>query len=217
MQPGNIVIDGQINERAWSFVDSIDSEFKSPWDKREAPKTVFRAAWDSNRFYFSFVCEDPDIIRVEHFAQESDVDYEDRVELFFAPYPIDFPHQPEPYQLPHYYALEIDPLGRVHDYSTVFYRHLDSDWSMKTLQAVARITREGYQVEGAVALSELVDLGFAINPGAKIKVGIFRAQFRTSKNESAAQDVSWLTWAVPNTMIPDFHVESAFGTLLFVQ
>ena len=54
---------------------------------------------------------------------ESTVDAEDRVELFFAGGSVD---KPTPEGMPLYYGIEVDPEGRVHDYSIEYYRKFDS-------------------------------------------------------------------------------------------
>ena len=80
---------------------------------------------------------------------------EDRVELFFAGSYID---KPGPDGMEKYYGLEIDPKGRVHDYSIEYYRKFDGKWNMEGLETKATVTDDGYIVEGKIPMKSLQDL-----------------------------------------------------------
>ena len=208
-----LVVDSRLDEPVWQREKCKLSRFVSPWSDGNPPATTFRAAYDNHNLYFSFVVVDPDIVAVDDFAGERDVDDEDRVEVFFAPYPIDIPHTPEAYKLPPYYGFEIDPLGRVHDYEAHFYRHLNSDWDSSTLDVSARITEDGYVVEASISLSELESMGVFVESQATACVGLFRGQF--SSTDDGESQVNWITWKNPGTSIPDFHLYNAFGLIQF--
>ncbi|HNQ87971.1 MAG TPA: DUF4838 domain-containing protein [Verrucomicrobiota bacterium] len=186
-------------EPAWSKAEKLTG-FVCPWSKRTPPATQFRALVDSERLWFAFEVEDADIVLAEEFAGESSVDQEDRVEIFFA----------RDAALDRYFCVEIDPLGRVHDYAASSYRQFDSSWNCPGLRTAGRIGTRGYTVEAAIPLQSLSQLlGRRISPGASVRVGLFRAAFR--KGVLGAADENWMSRVKPDTVTPDFHVPSAFA------
>ncbi len=193
-----IRFDGRLDEPLWKRA-AIVRDFSFPWSDKPAPATEFRSTVLGDRLYFAFTVVDNDLIVVTDWINESTLNGEDRVEVFFA----------RDAELKEYYCIEIDPLGRVHDYAASFYRHFDSQWNCPGLQTSARRTSEGYVVEAAVPLAALTDLlGKPIAPGTSLRVGLFRAEFHgTSRGESGDD---WLSHVRPATELPDFHVPSAF-------
>ncbi|HEY5914428.1 MAG TPA: carbohydrate-binding family 9-like protein, partial [Verrucomicrobiae bacterium] len=197
--PLPIQVDGELNEPAWSRAEIVQT-FVYPWSNRVAPSTEFRALVDAERLYLAFEVSDGDIVLEKDFAGESTLDREDRVEIFFA----------RDNALARYFCLEIDPLGRVHDYAASFYRKFDSDWNCPGLRAAGRIHAGGYTVEAAIPLPALAGmLERLVSPGSILRVGIFRAEFRQGAAGDA--DDNWLSWVKPNAPKPDFHVASAFA------
>lgn len=206
-----IKIDGDVNEGVWKNVPSINGNFRFPWEKAEAPNTVFKAFHNGRFLFFSFVCEDPAVLVKEQFGDErATVDVEDRVELFFAPSPI---HKPVDYKMPTYYAVEIDALGRVHDYSMQFYRsNMDSSWRMPGLKTAGKLIDNGYSVEGSIPLDELIKLGVLEDTSDDyMLVGVFRAEFSGDMDNPDKLIQRWISWVDPFTDDPDFHVDEAFG------
>ncbi len=194
-----IRIDGQLDEPQWRQAETIRS-FTFPWSTRPAPSTEFRAMADHERLYFAFEVTDTDVVVKQECTSESTLDREDRVEVFFARDP----------ELKQYYCVEIDPLGRVHDYVASYYRHFDSAWNCAGLRAAGRIRPGGYTVEASIPLKTLADLlGRPIAAGSMIRIGLFRAEFYRGALGDA--DDNWLSWIKPMTAQPDFHVPSAFG------
>lgn len=211
----------QYDATFWENIPAIEGGFHFPWEKKTAPKTVFRAFHDNDNLYFNFVVKDDDVVVAQPWQGESDVDNEDRVELYFAPSAIDQPaytakQDPKslgknPWltmKLPYYYAAEIDPKGRVHDYRGVYYRNLDSDWQLKGLKTNAQINDDGYIVQGNIPLNSLKELNL-IDENGMIRTGVFRAEFNRGKDDGVEQH--WIAWIDPETILPDFHVEKAFG------
>ncbi|MDR1909368.1 MAG: hypothetical protein LBQ35_05585, partial [Spirochaetaceae bacterium] len=208
-------LDGAPDEAVWLGAAALDA-FAYPWETLPAPATVFRAFHDGRYFYFSFAVTDPQVLVKESFGEErATVDVEDRVELFFAPAPIDRPDTyfsaDAAYALPVYYALEVDALGRVHDYSMVFYRSaMDSHWAFPGLETAGKRTENGYSVEGRIPLASFRSLGL-LGPDNTIIAGAFRAEFSGDVNVPAGITQRWISWVNPRTAAADFHVESAFG------
>ena len=196
-----IAIDGSLDEPAWQKAFS-ENNFILPWKNEIPPTTEFRAFYDESSFYFSFRVYDCNLVVEKNFTGESTVDNEDRVEIFFAPDD----------KLKQYFCLEVDPLGRIHDYAASYYRKLDSSWDCAGLCAAGAITEYGYIVEAVVPLKTLKSLGLCSDESdLPFKAGLFRADFYQQPNSEP--QVRWVSWVDPGTKIPDFHVPKAFGCL----
>ena len=142
------------------------------------------------------------MLAAEQWQDESTVDGEDRVELFFAGAPVDRPGEDG---MERYYAIEVDPKGRVHDYSIAYYRQFDGDWSLAGLETKAALTDDGYSVEGKIPLKTLQELHL-LRDGL-MRTGVFRAEFSPSSGTEPRME--WISWVNPNTPQPDFHVSHA--------
>ncbi|MEI7730927.1 MAG: carbohydrate-binding family 9-like protein [Verrucomicrobiota bacterium] len=178
------------------------SDFTYPWSDKPAPKTECRLHTDAERLHFTFTVEDRDIIVSRRWTNETTVASEDRVELFFA----------TDEELRHYWCIEIDPLGRVHDYAASHYRKFDNDWNCPGLKSSAHRTPDGYSVTGSIPLATLSQLlGRPIARGSEIRLGLFRADFYgTGASAQGLVNDDWLSWVRPTSSKPDFHVPSAF-------
>ena len=152
---------------------------------------------------------DEAVLAAEQWQDESTVDGEDRVELFFAGAPVDRPGENG---MERYYAIEVDAKGRVHDYAIAYYRQFDSDWALTGLESKAVLTGDGYSVEGKIPLKVLQDLHL-LRDGL-MRTGVFRAEFSPSGGTEPRAE--WISWVNPNTPQPDFHVDSAFGVFRFL-
>ena len=196
-----VSIDGRLDELDWGETNP-EKGFSFPWEQRAAPVTEFRSLCDDEFFYFSFRVHDEDVVFEEAFDNESTMDREDRVEIFFS----------RNDKLKEYFCLEVDPMGRVHDYSASYYRKFDSSWDCAGIRTAGSITKEGYTVEGSIALKTLEALGLP-SPGSghMLKAGLFRAEF--NHGPESAPEAHWISWVEPGTKQPDFHVPSAFGCL----
>lgn len=137
---GNISIDAYINEPSWKHAHKISS-FINPWNKDVEPYTEVNLLWDGKDLYFYFLANDKEVVLTDKITQENDVSKEDRVEFFLSP------------QLPltDYYAIEMDPLGRVLDYSIAYHRKFNKSWNAgEQLLLKGRLTPDGYCVEGCI-------------------------------------------------------------------
>lgn len=213
----NAGADGLADAAVWHSVPSLDGSFTFPWEDAEAPRTVFKAFHDGKTLFFSFACDDPDVVVKKEFVGERDtIDVEDRVELFFAPAPIDKPLNGK---LPVYYNVEVDALGRVHDYSMAYYRaRMDSSWFMPTLRVAGKPVDGGYAVEGAISLAALDGLKLLTGPDKdRILVGVFRAEFSGDPEAPETLVQRWISWVDPETAEPDYHVGSAFGVFVLLK
>lgn len=205
----NINVDGNVDE-IWDSVPSIEGNFHFPWENVEAPKTIFKSFVNAANIYFLFISYDEEIVYDENWNNENTVDNEDRVEIFFAPSNIDKPYKNG---LPEYYAIEVDPLGRVHDYSTVYYRNINSEWNMKGLETKASINDKYYIVEGVIPISTLNELDLVHSD--YMRIGLYRAEF--SNNADGSLNMRWISWVNPKVSQPDYHVDSSFGEFRFIK
>jgi hypothetical protein len=94
---------------------------------------------------------------------------------------------------------------------------------------------EGYEIEGRIPLRSLAALGFpAIQPGVKIRCGLYRAEFSHDRSgriveqkeslhnlgrkvEGPPPIEDWISWVDSKTKEPDFHVPASLGWLEFVK
>ncbi|MCR8967535.1 carbohydrate-binding family 9-like protein [Streptococcus zalophi] len=206
-------IDGMSEDAVWETVPILSGGFHFPWDTKEAPLTEFKAFNDGTDFYFHFNVLDQDVLLDSDWKEdESTVDNEDRVELFFAGGSVD---KPTPDGMPLYYAIEVDANGRIHDYSIEYYRDFDSEWNLEGLETAATKTDNGYSVEGKIPIKTLEDLKLLNNN--VIKVGAYRAEFSAPENEGDDPVMEWISWVDPKTQNPDFHVNSSFGEFRFLK
>lgn len=176
--------------------------FQYPWTNAPPPSTHLELQWREEALHFLFEVEDPDVVVASEWQGESTVDGEDRVELFFA----------RDDALSQYYCVEVDPLGRVHDYSARHYRQFDSKWRCDGSLTRGERTPEGYRVTGSIPRATLeAMLGKPFTLGTSFKLGVFRAEFRTSERDAPGTRVeNWISWVKPDASQPDFHVPSAF-------
>ena len=158
----------------------------APWDSLE-DDTAFRCFADSSNFYFYYEVRDSTITLVPNYVGESDVEVEDRVEIFFSPVS----------SMDEYYVAEIDPLGRVLDYKGLYYRHLDYGWDFSSMSLIGVLTQSGYVVAGKIGLGELEALG--LNLGDGFYMGVFRADYRPDMS------VNWYSAISTDDKSPDFH------------
>lgn len=208
-----ITLDGKLDDKVWESVPAISGGFHFPWDAKEAPLTEFKAYNDGTDFYFAFRVVDQDVVVEKDWKDdESTVDAEDRVELFFAGGSVD---KPTPEGMPLYYGIEVDPEGRVHDYSIEYYRNFDSKWNLEGLETKGVKDNDGYTVEGKIPLKSLKDLNLITND--VMRAGVYRAEFSTPEKEGEDPVMEWISWVDPKTETPDYHVNSSFGEFRFLK
>lgn len=186
-----IAIDGVLSKEEWDSADSIIG-LVAPWDPDSHDETVFKALHNSDFYYFCFNVSDDDVI-IHDFKEELTVSQEDRVELFFS----------RTTDLKHYFCIEMDPAGKILDYSARYHRIFDESWNFSQIRIAAKNSPSGYVVEGSIPLDELRKMGISNS----LFMGIFRADYRSSRTD----DVVWHSWIKPDSKTADFHIPSAFG------
>ena len=195
-------IDGKLTEKVWDQA-YWETGFSFPWQTLETPSTSFCSVSSSDHLYFAFKVVDHDIVfATGPLENERGVAQGDRVEIFFS----------KDTELTDYYGLEMSPKGRVLDYHASFYRQIDRSWNCEGLQIATQLVEDGYVVEGAIPFSTLIRLGLA-KPGEenRILTGLFRGEFSHGPDETIIQ--RWISWIIPDSNKPDFHIPSAFGYL----
>lgn len=150
--------------------------------------TEFTCGIRDGRFGFRFRVLDSTVQAVETVTYKRDLERGDRVEVFFSP-TADMSKR--------YYCAEIDPRGRVLDYSICYPRQFDYTWSFRTLEKKAMLTPDGYVVEGSVAVEELQSFG--IDP-KRFWIGVFRADYDTDE-----ELVDWHSKVPHGPGEADFH------------
>ena len=165
---------------------AVISGLHAPWDGLE-DNTLFHCFSDADSFYFVYEVTDSTLTCTADFKGESDVENEDRVEIFFSP----------ERSMDVYWCAEIDPLGRVLDYSSRYYRDMDYGWNFSTMKLLGHLTENGYIVAGKVSKSELRELGCDLEGG--FWMGVFRADYRPDMT------VDWYSAVSTDDVSPDFH------------
>lgn len=200
-----VKITGQGTDPAWSKAEVL-TDFTYPWRDESAPATAFKALWDDTHFYFLYRATDPDIVTKERGLGERDAVDSDRVEIFFKANDDMNP----------YYALEMDALGRVLDTQGRYHRNIDYDWDWPEGHLVlkASIDAEGYWVEGSITWESLRELGM-YKDDKILKAGLFRGEY--VNKEDGEIDIKWISWVMPDSETPDFHIPSSFGVLRLVE
>ncbi|EFE55005.1 hypothetical protein PROVRETT_06445 [Providencia rettgeri DSM 1131] len=196
--------DATKSTEVWEKAEVL-TDFTYPWEKEVAPKTDFRALWSDDALYFRFIADDKDIQLGDNPDKDQAVLDSDRVELFFATSP----------ELKPYYTAEMDPKGRTFDAKANYYREIDPSWNWETLQTVGEITPNGYVLTGKIDLDELTKLDLWQDADKQtLMCAILRGEFSAGEPKQVRK---WISWIKPDSVKPDFHIPSAFGTCKFVK
>lgn len=182
------------SEDFWKDAVTFQS-FTDPWDTL-TDNTVAKVIATEKQLCFRFDVQDTSYVVFEKTTEEMDVASEDRVEVFFSPYPEIGAK---------YYCTEIDPLGRCLDYSCIFEKQMDYDWAFSTQKIYSRMSEESYTVIVCFDKEEIASL---IGESPQY-IGLFRAEYHNGL------PINWYSVAVPDSEVPDFHIPSAFFPLEF--
>jgi chondroitin AC lyase len=194
-----IVLDGMPDDKAWGRSTAL-KDFIFPWDDSTPPVTIFRALYNSNTLYISYTAVDQNLVIKDSLQNESDIAYEDRVELFLS----------KDTTMKEYFCFEIDPSGRVLDYKASYYRIFDDKWNVSGIQVASGINSESYQIEAAIPLNSIAEMGIDISKD--FYVGLYRADF---ENLTSGIKENWLSWVNPEVSKPDFHIPETLGIFRF--
>ena len=191
-----ITIDGNPSELAWGNANIIPT-FEYPWDPKSVQPTTFRALYDDKFLYLSYFMKDDIIIAPDSISGEKDLIEQDRVEIYVAP----------DKSMEEYYCIEMDVKGRKLDYKGKFHRQFDFSWEFVDVMHQGTYTDEGYQVEAALSLQAIEDLGIIKDDA--FYAGVYRADFHYGADSSVVH--VYASWLDPKVKEPDFHVPASLG------
>lgn len=177
------------------------NDFSYPWSSEMAPATSFRALWDEVFLYFRFDAQDYKIHVNPIKANKQEINYFDRVEMFFTTGD----------KLNPYYCLEMDPLGQVMDFEAHHPKRFNFNWKWPDLLLDAQILNNGYTVSGRIAIKTLKSLNLLKNN--TLRIGLFRANCIVPGDLN--QGFKWISWVDPKTRYPDFHLIESLGKFKF--
>ena len=185
---------------------NILTNFTYPWRDETPPSTEFKSLWNESHFYFLYTVEDHEIITPQRGLGEQDAVNSDRVEIFFK---ADDNMDP-------YYALEMDALGRCLDTEGRYHRNIDYKWNWPKGHFILKASQhdDGYQVEGSITLASLRQLGM-YKDDRLLRAGLFRGEYYTKENKEVG--IKWISWVIPDSETPDFHIPSSFGLLKLID
>ncbi|MDW3652585.1 MAG: carbohydrate-binding family 9-like protein [Bacteroidia bacterium] len=200
-----VLLSGRGDDPLWGEANSL-TNFSYPWREEAAPETEFRALWNEDYFFFRYNAQDPDIITQmdSSLSLEMQAVASDRVEIFFK----------SDDEMNPYYSLEMDALGRMYDSEGRYHRNIDSDWNWPEggIQIYASLYKGGYILEGAISIKSLEMLG--MKDGNILKAGLYRGEYVKEEEEIK---VKWISWIMPDSETPDFHIPSSFGTIKLLE
>ena len=195
----SINISGKGDDPLWNKANVLD-DFSYPWREEEAPSTEFRAMYDEESLYFLYKVVDDEIhLEQSHDSDKMNAVYSDRVEIFFKRNDVMDP----------YYSLEMDADSRLYDSVGKFYREIDGSWTYPKddIMIKSSMTEEGYTVEGKISMKSLKE--FKLIKEGVIHAGLFRGNY-----VDGGKDTRWISWIIPDSDKPDFHIPSSFGRLI---
>ena len=198
---GELNIDAKLEESCYQANSPIEQFVIAGQAGKQPPRTRAWLFWNVEKLIFAFECEDTNIVAALRSTHERDVDGQDRIELFL------WSGRSEE----SYACIEIGARGALHDYRARFYRKFDSSWTAAGLKYATTFTAHGYRVEGEISRRGMEELGFRLEPGIRIRAGLFRADFSSSKKDA---EPSWITWIDAKGPKPDFHVAESFGEIV---
>jgi hypothetical protein len=200
---GQLTVDGKLDEPCFLAPPTLDQFVVAGQPGLRPQKTEAWLFWQREQFIFAFECEDADIVAAPPSTRKHDVDGQDRVELLLWSGRTNDA----------YGCLELGAAGAVHDYLARFYRRFDDAWSPAEWKHAVSRTATGYLVEGVVSRRELEALGLQLKPGARWRVGLFRADFSSRR---AKEEPTWIAWVDARGPKADFHVVQSFGEIVLL-
>ncbi len=192
----DITIDGDLSEAAWSKANVIDG-FVYRWNPDRVQPITFRALHDGDFLYLAYQMVDDVIIASDHVNGEQDLIEQDRVEIYIGP----------DNSMEKYYCIEMDVKGRKLDYIGRYHRQFDFSWEFNDVEHKGIYTDDGYQVEAAISLDALDDLGVVKDDA--FYAGVYRADFHYDPDSTVVH--VYASWLDSGAEDPDFHVPASLG------
>lgn len=191
------VIDGKLDD-AWAKATPL--AFATDWRGRAGqPPSRVRVLWSQRALYFLFELDDTGLHtdRARPIDRERiDLYEEDCVEIMVAP---------DPGNREHYYEIELGPYGHFFDLD-VDRAHKRSDSAWSSHPRIATTQDPAHRRAVIEVAFEAPELVAALRGGAALPIGIYRMEGERPRRYLAAFPT--------HTAKPNFHVPSAFGTLV---
>jgi hypothetical protein len=197
---GELLVDGRLTESCYQAAPLVENFTVAGHPAMQPQSTKAWLFWQPERFVFAFDVEDSAIVASPPSANKRDVCGQDRVEVFLW----------SGRKRDTYYCLEIGARGAVYDYAARFYRQMDDSWSLAGWKYAVFVTERGYSVEGEISRAAMEKMGFALRPGARFRVGLFRADF----TPGGPAEPTWICWVDAKGPQADFHVAGSFGKVI---
>lgn len=197
-----VTLSGNVDDPQWNVANNL-TDFKSPWDSKQVDPISFKALYDEEYLYFSFVVSDNEVYTDLKDDSKESIAQSDRVELFLRSDNL----------LDPYYCLEIDTQPRVMDFIARPNRDFDLGWSWPTagIEVKSTIDEQKFSVEGKLSLASLKTLNLLKQDekGYYLEVGVYRAKY--TRETTGQNKATWITWVDPQTEYPEFHIKDSFG------
>ena len=197
-----VTLSGNVDDPQWNVANNL-TDFKSPWDNKPVDPIAFRALYDEEYLYFSFVVADNEVYTDLKDDSKESIAQSDRVELFLRSDNL----------LDPYYCLEIDTQPRVMDFLARPNRDFDLGWSWPAagIEVKSAIDEQKFSVEGKLSLASLKTLNLLKQDkmGYYLEVGVYRAKY--TRETTGQNKATWITWIDPQTEYPEFHIKDSFG------
>jgi uncharacterized protein (DUF362 family) len=197
IEEGAIAIDGK-KEAAWDAIPAVS--FDTDWaGATTGTPTSVRFAWSPKALTMLWEVDEAGINADASRPTDTErakLYEEDCVEIFLAP------DAKEPGR---YYELEVGPLGHFLDVAIDrSAKKSDVAWSAEA-RIATQVDRDKKHVTIEVSVPAAA-ITKALAPGARLPLGLYRMEGRGQRK--------FLAWSPTRTPRPDFHVPSAFGTLV---
>lgn len=204
MTANELSLTGKGDDPAWAKAPLL-TDFRYPWENKQAPPTRFQALHSGEWLYCFFDVTDPAVHIPTNTGDKMDVVNSSRAEIFFKANDAMNP----------YYCLELDPSPRVLDYQGFYHRNFDFTWCWPAghLQIKSHQRLDGYSIEVAISKRSLRELGL-LNSDV-LQAGLYRAD--CTPRPGKEPDFKWISWVMPDSETPDFHIPSSFGLLKLVD
>ena len=209
-----IIINGDLNKPIWSKLKSV-GDLTFPWAKKGdfKQKTIIKLTWDDYNLYAGYLAYDFDIIS-QNRGTKGAVYNDDVLEIFIDPNPEDN----------QYFGFEINARGDLLDYIMLFYRNSNRNWSVKGLKYAIQI--EGtlnnhkdkdryWTLELAIPWKNFTE--YAKTPprdGDIWKIALNRIDYNIIKGKKKEE---YSMWSPSRAPVPDYHLRSSFGSVIFIK
>ncbi len=202
-----IVIDGKLDDKAWSAAPAIELMF--PWEFQTGAKqkTRVKILWDDDYLYLGYECDDSDIVALR--TERDDPTYMDDAVEFFV--------NPKPSQTTVYFGLEMNARAVLYDYLMVDSMYAFKRFNLQGVLLASSIrgtlntrgdTDNGWSLEVAIPWVNFEELAARPPPGT-----IWTANFNRWDGVEPNRRLSM--WSDSGRPQPSPHAPARFGQLLF--